>query len=350
MQHLQKGREFLKKNNIPCLLVHKKDNIMYLSGFTGSAGVLVLTPEQAFLITDFRYIEQAGQEAKECTIIRHGKNINDTIAEVLSAYLEIAVEADFITIEQFEKYKIAMPHKKWLASKIDVIRSVKDDLEIRKIKTAVQIADEAFAKTLPYIRVGMSEISVAAQLEYEMRILGASRASFATIVASGARSALPHGIASKKIIEHGDMVTMDFGAVYEGYCSDITRTFVMGKASNKQKDIYNIVLTAQLAGVQAVKAGIQGKVADKSARDIIMAAGFADYFGHGTGHSVGLAIHEEPRLSPTEEKVLLTNMVITVEPGIYLPNWGGVRIEDMVLVKEDNCEILTQTPKTLLEL
>lgn len=350
MQHLAKGRAFLNKHNIPCLLVQKKDNIMYLSGFTGSAGVLILTPEQAFLITDFRYIEQAEQEAKDCKIIRHGKNINETIAEVLSPYPEVAVESDIVTIEQFEKYKAAMPHKKWLASKIDSIRYIKDASEISKIRTAVQIADTAFAKTLPYITVGMSEIAVAARLEYEMRMLGASRASFATIVASGIRSALPHGIASKKIIEQGDMVTMDFGAVYEGYCSDITRTFVMGTASSRQKEIYDIVLRAQLAGVQTVQAGIKGKVADKAARDIIITAGFADYFGHGTGHSVGLAIHEEPRLSPTEENLLVENMIITVEPGIYLPNWGGVRIEDMVLVQEQGCEILTQTAKFLLEI
>ena len=236
-----------------------------------------------------------------------------------------------------------------LGGALNRLRIIKNEAELKALRQAEHVGDLAFEEILKIIRPGMTELQVAAELEYSMKKNGAVRTSFETIVASGINSAMPHAIPSEKKIESGDFVTMDFGCMIDGYCSDMTRTIVVGKADEKQKEIYNIVLQAQLAALDAVKAGMKGSEVDKVARDIIYSAGYQECFGHGLGHSVGLFIHEDPRLSPKCHEVLEENMIQTVEPGIYVPGFGGVRIEDMIIVKKDGHENLTHSPKELLE-
>jgi len=238
----------------------------------------------------------------------------------------------------------------WVTVKLDFLRQLKTPDEIKLITVAVKIADDAFEAVLPHFVPGACERHLAALLEYEMRKRGADKAAFDTIVASGSRSALPHGVASDKLLETGDFVVVDFGAVFRGYNSDMTRTLCMGKASDKQRKVYETVLTAQLAGIAAVLAGAECVQVDRAARQVIDNAGYGEFFGHGLGHGVGIMIHEEPKLSAgASDDKLAETMVVTVEPGIYLPDWGGVRIEDLVVVNQDVCSILTRTGKTLLE-
>ncbi len=265
--------------------------------------------------------------------------------------VQVGFEGDFLTFDGYQELSNDLQSVNLVPVQLDALRMMKDETEIVSIKRAVEIADNAFSQILSFIKPGMSEQEVALELEYYMRKLGAEKPAFDTIMASGKRGALPHGRASEKLIEIGDFVTMDFGAVYKGYHSDITRTICMGKATEKQQDIYKIVLAAQLAGVQAVAPGKVGKEVDAISRNVIVDAGFGEFFGHGLGHGLGLNIHEEPRLSPANiHTVLKKNMVVTVEPGIYLPDWGGVRIEDTVLVNDEGCLILTASSKQLIEL
>jgi len=245
-----------------------------------------------------------------------------------------------------DKFNVELKSTTGLVKKI---RMIKDEAEIDKIREAVRITDVAFNHIRDYIKVGSIERDIALELEFFMKKEGASKNAFDFIVASGKRSALPHGVASTKQLEEGDFLTMDFGTVYQGYHSDMTRTVVVGKQPDKkQEEIYQTVLKAQQKATEVVKAGVKGSEVDKVARDIITKAGYGDYFGHGLGHSLGLEIHENPRLSPRDDTKLESGMVVTVEPGIYLPDWSGVRIEDTVVVREDGCEVLTSSPKELL--
>jgi Xaa-Pro aminopeptidase len=218
------------------------------------------------------------------------------------------------------------------------------------IKKAEAIGDAAFSEILPYIKPGTTELEVAARLEFIMKMKGVQNLSFPSIVASGINSSMPHAVPSQKKIETGDFVTLDFGCTCEGYCSDMTRTVVVGKASDKHKEVYQLVLEAQMAALDFIKAGYQGKEIDKVARDIIYKAGYEGCFGHGLGHSVGLNVHENPRLSPMEEEIIQEGMTETVEPGIYIKGFGGVRIEDLVVVTGTGCENFTHSPKNLIEL
>jgi Xaa-Pro aminopeptidase len=348
-----KLRTFMNEHGLDCILVNKPENRRYFSGFSGSAGILIISNHSNKLVTDFRYIEQAATQANQFDIMRYNVSPYEILADVvkgLNANI-IGFESDFITYNGYQELKKYLPTSELMSVQLDSLRMTKDDSEIALIKKAVEIADHAFGKIVPFIKPGMSEQEVAVELEYHMRKLGAEKPAFDTIMASGKRGALPHGRASQKIIEIGDFVTMDFGAVYQGYHSDITRTVCIGKAGEKQRNIYNIVLAAQLAGVQAVVPGKFGKEIDDVSRKIIIDAGFGDFFGHGLGHGLGLNIHEDPRLSPANIHTVLTEkMVVTVEPGIYLPDWGGVRIEDTVLVSADGCQILTASSKELIEI
>jgi Xaa-Pro aminopeptidase len=228
------------------------------------------------------------------------------------------------------------------------LRSIKDANELEKIRQAIKLADDAFAHMLHFVEAGQTEEEISLELEFTMRREGASGGSFDFIVASGLRSSMPHGVASSKKVEVGDLLTMDYGAIFQGYCSDITRTLCFGEPTEKQQEIYEIVLRAQKAGIAALKPGIPGKEVDAVARQVITDAGYGDCFGHGLGHSVGLAIHEGPNLNLREERILQPGMVITIEPGIYIPDWGGVRIEDMAVITENGCEVLTQAPKEFI--
>lgn len=343
----------MNEHDLQCMIISKPENRRYFSGFSGSAGMLLISTTSNKLLTDFRYIEQATAQATQFEIVRYSNNIGKTLAEVITALdvSKVGFEGDFVTYDEYHELSDNLHSFNLVSVQLDALRMVKDNAELVAIKKAVEIADNAFSQILSFIKPGMSEQEVALELEYYMRKLGAEKPAFDTIMASGKRGALPHGRASQKIIKLGDFVTMDFGAVYNGYHSDITRTICMGKATSRQKEIYGIVLAAQLAGVQAVIPGKVGKEVDAVARKIIIDAGFGEFFGHGLGHGLGLNIHEEPRLSPANiHTVLMKNMVVTVEPGIYLPEWGGVRIEDTVLVSDDGCQILTASSKQLLEL
>ncbi len=337
------------------LIVLQPENRRWVSGFTGSSGVVVVGRQgQPVFLTDFRYTQQAGKQCQGYEIVRHGQQLTVDIKAVLErlAIKKLGFEKDYITVGQHTKWTSEMEGIELIPLE-DILldlRAVKDPEELELLAQAAAIADKAFTHILGFLRPGLSERRVALELERHMQDLGASGPSFDTIVASGVRSSMPHGVASDKLLEENDFITMDFGCVYKGYCSDMTRTVVLGKASPRQREVYEIVLEAQLAGVEGIRAGITGKEADSVARDIIAAKGYGEQFGHGLGHGVGLAIHESPRAGATSEDILAVNNLVTVEPGIYLPDWGGVRIEDTVVVQEGGCRNLMTSAKELIEI
>jgi len=351
-QRIDRLKEVLDKQQIDALLITSGYNRKYMTGFTGTAGVAIVTLTEAVFITDFRYVEQASEQISGYTIVKHEGPISETIAEELKrlGVSRVGFEQDHVTYSQFKVFKERFSECELVpvSGSVEQLRMIKDDEELSYIRKAVDIVDETFKHILSFIKVGMTEIEVATELEFYMRKLGATSSSFDIIVASGARSALPHGVASHKVIEQGDFVTLDFGAYYNGYCSDMTRTFAMGEPSEKLKEIYNVCLQAQLIGVQNIKAGMTGREADALCRDYIVSKGYGEYFGHSTGHALGLEVHESPGLSVKVDKKLEPGMVVTVEPGIYLPGIGGVRIEDDIVITEQGNEILNKSPKDLI--
>jgi len=351
-QRLTGLRQLMTSHSLDAIIVAKPENRRYFSGFTGSAGLLLIDKQKQLLFTDFRYIEQANKQSPEYQIVRHGTDMFAILADTVKklGVTRIGFESDFITWDTYQKQAAHLTMVELQPVQLDTLREIKDQSELTLLQQAVEIADTAFNHVVTIIRPGITELEIALDLEYQMRKLGSEKPAFDTIVASGYRGALPHGQPSDKIIEAGDFITMDFGAVYQGYHSDMTRTVVAGKASDKQHEIYDIVQAAQLAGVKAVAAGKTGKEIDQVARQIISDAGYGEYFGHSLGHGVGLAIHEEPRLSPANDSKLAAGMVVSVEPGIYLPEWGGVRIEDLVVVAAVGCTVLTASSKNLLEI
>jgi len=352
MKRIDKLRKAMAEAKLDGFFINSPENRRYFSGFTGSEGYLLITHTQSYLLTDFRYLEQAAGQAKEFEIVKIQNEPFEELTNLASGLRRLGLEGDVLSYVQYEAMKKALPDVELVSTPelLISLRAVKDEAEIELIKKAVAIADDAFGEIINTLREGQSEEEISLTLEFLMRKAGASGRSFDFIVASGERSSLPHGVASAKRIQRGEFVTLDFGAIYQGYCSDITRTVVIGEPDDKQVHIYNIVLQAQLIGIDAVKPGRSGREVDHEVRQFIKEAGYGDYFGHGLGHSVGLAIHERPRLNPREEKLLEPGMIVTVEPGIYIPNWGGVRIEDMVLVTDSGCEVLTKSPKELISL
>lgn len=347
---INKLRRVMLKNDLPALIVTSRPNIYYLSGFTGSNATLFITEKENFLLTDFRYLEQAEKEAPAFKILKADREVEKKISELSSSLTRIGIEEEEVSWAQYKKWEKEFAGVRLVeASKLlGQLREIKDREEIEIIRQAVEITDRAFKQILNRIKLGVEEREISLELEFFLRREGASAASFEYIVASGFRGALPHGVASEKKIKNGELLTMDFGAKYQGYCSDLTRTVSIGKPTLKQKEVYNLVLEAQLAALEAIKPGLKGKEVDRVARDIISKAGYGEYFGHGLGHSVGLEIHESPFLNTREEKVLEPGMIVTVEPGIYIPGWGGVRIEDMVLVTNSGAEVLTQASKEFI--
>ena len=343
----------ISDENVDAILIRKPENLFYFSGFNGDSSILFIAKNFLQLITDGRYTEQAASQAQGFEIIRQTEGIFTKLAENIknSAVKKLGFEGKFFTFDEYKTLQEKLTDIELKSVEVDSLRQVKDKAEISYIRAACKIADKAFGEILNFIKAGKREYEVAAELEYLMRKFGSERAAFDTIVASGVRSSLPHGRASEKIIEDGDFVTMDFGAVVNGYHSDMTRTVCVGKASDRQREIYSAVLDAQLYGLEIIKAGIGGKAIDEKVRERLKAAGFGEYFSHSLGHSLGLEIHEEPRLSPLSKcESLEVNMLVTDEPGVYIPNFGGVRIEDTVLVTDHGAEPLTKSPKNLLEL
>jgi len=351
-KRLQNLKELMRKKNIEAFVIYKPVNVTYITGFTGDDSVAFVTHDRAIFITDGRYTEQAVKEVKNFEVIEHKNGIKEVLKEYIKtlgikklAFEESVSYGQYRELKEFLEIDL-IPE----VNVVETLRMVKDDQEIENIKKAQNITDKAFEYLLNFIKVGMTEKEVALELEYFMKKQGAEALSFDTIVASGKRSSLPHGKASEKVIEEGDFVTIDFGCKVNGYCSDMTRTIVMGRASEKQKEIYNIVLEAQQKAIDNLKAGLMAKEADLLARSLIEEKGYGKYFTHSLGHGVGLEIHEAPSLSFKKEEILKERVVVTVEPGIYIPDFSGVRIEDMVLLKEDGVINLTKSPKYLIEL
>ncbi len=350
MSRIARLRALLTQHHLDALLIQKTENRTYLTGFTGSAGVAVVTEREALLLVDFRYVEQASAEAPGWEVVQVPRQMVEALVDLIRAreLRRIGFENDGLTYKQYEETaKGLQPADLVAVDGVDRLRWVKEPDELARIRRAVAIADAGYAHIQGFLRPGVRERDVAIELEFFMRRDGADKEAFETIVASGVRSSLPHGRASSKGLQAGDFVTVDFGAVAGGYHSDCTRTVVLGDPSDRQREIYNLVRTAQEAALHGIRPGLSGKDADALARKVIAEAGHGDHFGHGLGHGVGLAIHEGPTLSPREDATLEAGMVVTVEPGVYLPGWGGVRIEDLVVLTPGGCEILTAAPKGL---
>lgn len=352
MKRIQTLREYMGKNNISATWVTKPEDIYYYSGFTGSTGSALIMEDELYFFADFRYTKQVSQQCVGYTIkeVSANKNTMDHLKELVVGTL--AYEDQYMSVSEYSALKSAIPEERLVPLKntITVLRAVKDEEEIDNLRQAAAIADKGFLHVLDIVKPGMTEKELALELEFFMRKQGASGLSFTTIVASGIRSSMPHGVASDKVIEKNDMLTLDFGCMYNGYCSDMTRTFVVGTADERQKELYNIVLETQLKVLEAIKPGARCKEIDALSREIIGGYGYGEFYGHGLGHGVGLEIHELPVLNGTSEFVLEENMVVTDEPGIYLPDFGGVRIEDTVLVTKDGYDLISRSTKEFIEI
>ncbi|WP_086444981.1 M24 family metallopeptidase [Candidatus Enterococcus lemimoniae] len=351
MVRVNKLRASMKKNDLSGFLVTSPYNLRYLTNFTGTTGLAVITLDKAFFVTDFRYTEQATAQAQGFEIIQNSGPIYDEVVAIAEKEQldNIAFEEAFVSFAEYSLLEEITPCDLIpVAGLIEELREVKDEEEIAIIEKACSIADLGFKHILTVIKPGMTEIEIANQLDFYMRSLGASGVSFETIVASGIRSAMPHGVASQKVIEKGDLITLDFGCYYEGYVSDMTRTFAIGEPDSKLKDIYQIVLEAQLKVLDEAKPGLTGIQLDGIARDHIASYGYGEAFGHSTGHGIGLEIHEGPNVSFRADQQFVPGNVITDEPGIYLAGLGGVRIEDDLLITEEGNRVLTHSPKELI--
>lgn len=351
-KRIEKLRGILEEKNIEAFIILSPFNRRYMTQFTGTSGAVLITSSEALFITDFRYMDQANEQISGYTIIEHKASLEEAITKELQRLQvkRLGFEQDQVTYAAYQRYKqhFKLVELVPISGLVESLRMLKDESEIALIQKAVDIVDQTYEHILRFIKPGMKELEVELELQFHMRKLGSTGPSFDIIVASGARSALPHGVASDKVIEKGDFVTLDFGATYQGYLSDMTRTFAMGEPKEELKKIYDICLQAQLLGVQKIKAGMTSKEADAICRDYIKDKGYGDYFGHSTGHAIGLEIHESPALSMRSDAVLHPGMVVTVEPGIYLSGVGGVRIEDDIVITATGNNILTKSSKELI--
>ncbi len=347
-----KLRERMRRSGLEAVLIANPVNRRYISGFTGTSGYVLITLEKAVLYTDFRYRTQAPMQAPDFEVIEHRSQAIESVKQTLEQLhiSTLGFEQDDLTYGTYLSYASVLDSIRLEPCKglVEGIRLHKDDSELRILREAADLADQAFTHILGHLKPGVSEREIALEIEFFMRTHGAASTSFDTIVASGERSALPHGVASDRKMGDGELVTLDFGAYYRGYCSDITRTVMIGAPDPRQREIYGVVLEAQLHALDRIRPGMSGKEADALARDVIRRYGYGEHFGHGTGHGVGMEIHEAPRLSSQSDSVLEPGMVVTVEPGIYIPDFGGVRIEDDIVITESGIEILTRSAKELI--
>ncbi len=357
---LTRLRRSLAESGLDAMLVSALPNIRYLTGFSGSNALVVVTPTDCLLLTDFRYATQVKQEVvdgvrsviEESSLwLRLWKELR-----ALSGTQVIAFETAHLSHLDAARFLDAVSDgSRWLwrpsVNLVEVLRESKDASELARIREAVRIAEQALAATLPHVGAGVTELDVAGRLEHELRRAGSEGFPFETIIAAGSRSALPHARASRQVIVRGDLLLIDFGAVYAGYCSDITRTFVVGAPpSERQVEIHAAVREANGSASALVRAGMRGRDADALARDYLQRRGFAEAFGHSLGHGIGLEIHEAPRLAKSADAPLPMGAVVTIEPGIYLEGWGGVRVEDDVLLGSAGSEVLTGFTRELLQL
>ena len=356
-ERLKIFRDKIEKENkeIEGFLVTNPKNLNYLTGFDGEGFALIGVSDKNYLLTDSRYTEQAQKESPDFKILTDEPNKKNARISTLKKIIaknkikKIAFESNDLSYADFKKYSESFESIEFFPTEsiIEQIRMIKDKVEIIKIRKAAQITTESLKDVFEIIEPGVRELDIASELAYTMRKKGAQKESFDIIVVSGERSSLVHGKPSEKKIVEGELIIIDVGANYQNYNSDITRTIIMGKENAKQKEIFSIVLEAQNKALEFLKSGVSCKEVDSTARDIIVNKGYGEYFGHDLGHGVGLDIHELPRVSFSDDTVLFPGIVITIEPGIYLPEVGGVRIEDSVLITEEGYEILTWFPKIL---
>ncbi len=356
MANGRKVYEKIKDSADVAMFLNETDQL-WLTGFFTTDGIVIVDGEKTLLVTDSRYFEaaslkkQAGQLQEDVEVALLDKGIFGAFEEYVKAR-KIAFDGEKFTVAALGRFKDKFSDREFVPmnSLTTELRAVKSELEISYIEKAQAITDAAFDHILGFIKPGLTETDVAAELEYFMKKQGSECPAFETIAVSGPKSSMPHGVPENVVLTENSFITMDFGAKYNGYCSDMTRTVVLGKADAEMKKVYNTVLEAQLAGIEAAHAGVVGQDADKAARDIIDNAGYKGYFGHSLGHSLGIEIHENPRFAPRFSGICPENSIITVEPGIYIPGKYGVRIEDMVLLQKYGCRDLTHSPKNLIEL
>jgi Xaa-Pro aminopeptidase len=340
---------YLKKEGIEAFLFTSPENIRYISGFTGGEGMVFLTPHKRVLFVDSRYVLQAKKEAKRFTVKEYIERWEDVVSLIKNeGCRNLGFESYHLTHESYVELKrqLKVPLIQGPRS-IKNIRSVKEQKEISLIRKAAEIAEQGFKEIIPQIANTPKEKDIALRLECSIKELGSEKTPFEIIVVSGKRGAHPHGTPGKKEIRKGEFVTIDFGAVYRGYCSDETCTLIVGRPTLQQKKVYELVKEAHDQAISVVTPGVKFTTIDSVARRVLENAGLGKYFRHGTGHGVGLAVHEAPSISPKGEGVVKEGMVFTIEPGVYIPNWGGVRIEDMVEVTRHGCQLITGISKDL---
>jgi Xaa-Pro aminopeptidase len=345
------ARGYLDRLGLDAILVSNINNIRYLSGFTGSDGEVVISRDGLWFLTDSRYRTQAGEQVSGFTVVEYRRKLEETATLIKDqGFGKVGFEATSLTVAQHAILAVALAPVELvsLPGEFDALRSVKDREELEALGITAHLASQAFLDLVPEIRPGETERRLALRLEWLLREAGADAASFSFIVASGPRGGLPHANPTNRAIGYGELVTFDFGGIRDGYCSDETVTVAVGSADLRQREIYQVVLEAHDRAIGRVGPGVSCRDVDAAARGYITARGFGDFFGHGTGHGVGLEVHEKPVISFQSEEILQEGMVVTIEPGIYIPGWGGVRIEDTVCVTGDGCRILTKVPKELM--
>jgi Xaa-Pro aminopeptidase len=343
----------LRDQDLDAMLITKFVNVTYLTGFTGDDSYLLLTRDKAVLLSDSRYAEQLGEECSglELEIRRTPTTMTESLAGVCQSCRvgTVAVEGESMTLAHRDRLAQAMPKISWkpVAAWVEDLRAIKDEDEVAEIRRSIALAEEVFAELKANLRGDQSERGLAADLEHRIRHRGGRGCAFSPIVAAGPRAALPHAQVTDATVAGHPLLLVDWGAKAGLYCSDLTRVLALDRISPRLQEVYEVVLEAQLRAISAVRAGVLMSDVDAAARGYIAEAGHGDHFGHGLGHGFGLEIHENPRLTPSENRPLEAGMVITIEPGVYLPGWGGVRIEDDVLVTANGCEVLTSATKEL---
>jgi Xaa-Pro aminopeptidase/Xaa-Pro dipeptidase len=357
-QRVNKLRDKLQLSPFDALIISSVQNCRYLSGFANddaNVGYLIVSMDAMFLVTDYRYSEQANSQCQGVEVIERdranvslGQQINTVLKQLNVKH--VAFERDHIGYGMIEDViaQLANIKASGISGWVEQMRLINDDSEIIAIKTAANIADEALAAIVSFLKAGISERDASLELEYQMQKAGSQGLSFPTIFISGERTSLPHGMPSERVLSYGDLITLDFGAVIDGYRSDMTRAFVVGEPTAKQIEVYETVKMAQQVGIQSVKAGIKGSQPYLETKKVLDASPYGEFQGEGLGHGVGLFLHEQPFLQKNCTITLQQNMVITIEPGIYIPGWGGVRIEDDIRITENGCEMLTHAPRALV--
>lgn len=345
----EKARLALAETKAECLLISQPENCRYLCGFSGENGFLFLDKDGAWLLTDFRFLESAREEIRLAQLVHLDRPWLTAAPAFVSrhGWKSLAVESSHLSYHSYRELERALDPVVLVPGLglVERLRQVKDQAEIGLLRQAVQLTDRAFEHILQYIVPGVTEKDLALELDYFMGKNGSEGVSFPTIVATGARGARPHAVPGGVALREGDLLLMDFGAVWQGYHADLTRTVAVGRAGEREREIYSIVLEAQRRAMEAIRPGETCEGIDAVAREWIAAAGYGNNFGHRLGHSVGLAIHEEPSLGSGQERLLEPGLVLTVEPGIYIPGWGGVRIEDLILVTGNGIEVLSKAPR-----